>query len=124
MPASGTWILPPRRKCRASRTFSHTRTRQNRRARLRPELSLQGEVVAIVAAETEDQAEDAAAAIQVEYDVHPFASTLKDAMAPDAPDLRGGKGNLLRHPSSPAKFPNATWAQEQGAVDQGFADAD
>ncbi len=93
-------------------------------AALPQELNLQGEAVAIVAAETEDQAEDAAAAIQVEYEVLPFASTLQDTMAPDAPDLRGGKGNLLRHPDSPAKFPNATWAAEQGDVDQGFAEAD
>ncbi len=88
------------------------------------ELNLQGEAVALVAAETEDLAEDAAAAIQVEYEVLPFASTLKDTMAPDAADLRGGKGNLLRHASSPAKFPNATWAAEQGDVEQGFAEAD
>ena len=55
----------------------------------------------IVAAETEDLAEDAAAAIQVDYEVLPFASTLKDTMAPDAADLRGGKGNLLRHAIRP-----------------------
>jgi CO/xanthine dehydrogenase Mo-binding subunit/aerobic-type carbon monoxide dehydrogenase small subunit (CoxS/CutS family) len=88
------------------------------------ELNLQGEAVALVAAETEDLAEDAAAAIQVEYEVLPFASTLKDTMAPDAADLRGGKGNLLRHAGSPAKFPNATWAAEQGDIQQGFAEAD
>jgi CO/xanthine dehydrogenase Mo-binding subunit/aerobic-type carbon monoxide dehydrogenase small subunit (CoxS/CutS family) len=88
------------------------------------ELNLQGEAVAIVAAETEDLAEDAAAAIQVEYEVLPFASTLKDAMAVDAPDLRGGKGNLLRHADSPSKFPNATWAAEQGDIEKGFAEAD
>jgi len=88
------------------------------------ELNLQGEVVALVAAETEDLAEDAAAAIQVEYDVQPFASMLKDAMAPNAPDLREGKGNLLRHPGSPAKFPHATWAQEQGDTKKGLAEAD
>jgi CO/xanthine dehydrogenase Mo-binding subunit/aerobic-type carbon monoxide dehydrogenase small subunit (CoxS/CutS family) len=88
------------------------------------ELNLQGEAVAIVAAHTEDLAEDAAAAIQVEYEVLPFASTLKDTMASDAADLRGGKGNLLRHRDSPAKFPNATWAAEQGDIDTGFADAD
>src|SRR5713226_9409951 len=83
------------------------------------ELNLQGEAVAIVAAETEDLAEDAAAAIQVEYEVLPFASTLQDTMAPDAPDLRAGNGvgdqgirNLIRHADSPAKFPNATWAGE------------
>src|SRR5207344_857982 len=45
------------------------------------ECNLQGEVVAIVAAETEDLAEDAAAAIGVEYEILPFVSTLKDAMA-------------------------------------------
>ena len=89
------------------------------------ELNLQGEVVALVAAETEDLAEDAAAAIQAEYDVHSFASMLKEAMAADAPDLRGkGNGNLLRHPASPVKFPGATWAQEHGNVEEGFAEAD
>ena len=88
------------------------------------ELNLQGEAVALVAAETEDQAEDAAAAIRVDYEVLPFASTLKATMAPDAADLRGGKGNLLRHADSPAKFPHATWAAEQGDIEKGFAEAD
>jgi CO/xanthine dehydrogenase Mo-binding subunit len=88
------------------------------------ELNLQGEVVAIVAAETEDLAEDAIDAIEVEYEVLPFASTLKDAMAPEAPDLRGGKGNLLRPANAPKDFPNATWAEQQGDVEKGFAEAD
>jgi CO/xanthine dehydrogenase Mo-binding subunit/aerobic-type carbon monoxide dehydrogenase small subunit (CoxS/CutS family) len=88
------------------------------------ELNLQGEVVAIVAAETEDLAEDAAGAIQVDYEILPFASTLKDVMAADAPDLRGGKGNLLRHAASPKDFPHATWADQRGDVERGFADAD
>jgi CO/xanthine dehydrogenase Mo-binding subunit/aerobic-type carbon monoxide dehydrogenase small subunit (CoxS/CutS family) len=88
------------------------------------ELNLQGEVVAIVAAETEDLAEDAAAAIQVEYEVLPFASMLHESMAADAPDLRGGKGNLLRHPNSPKDYPNATWADHRGNLEQGFAEAD
>jgi putative selenate reductase molybdopterin-binding subunit len=88
------------------------------------ELNLQGEVVAIVAAETEDLAEDAAAAIQVDYEVLPFASTLKSAMATDAPDLGHGKGNLIRHADSPKDFPQATWAQQRGDIDKGFAEAD
>ncbi|HEY7388335.1 MAG TPA: molybdopterin cofactor-binding domain-containing protein, partial [Bryobacteraceae bacterium] len=88
------------------------------------ELNLQGEVVAIVAADTEDLAEDAAAAIKVEYEVLPFASTLKDTMAANAPDLRGGKGNLLRHANSPKDFPHATWAEQQGDPEKGFAEAD
>jgi CO/xanthine dehydrogenase Mo-binding subunit/aerobic-type carbon monoxide dehydrogenase small subunit (CoxS/CutS family) len=77
------------------------------------EMNLQGEVVAIVAAETEDFAEDAIAAIRVEYDVLPFVSTLRDVLKPDAPDLRGGKGNLIR-----------TWESKAGDIDRGFADAD
>ncbi|MBV9508222.1 MAG: molybdopterin-dependent oxidoreductase [Acidobacteriia bacterium] len=88
------------------------------------ELNLQGEVVAIVAAETEDLAQDAADAITVEYEVLPFASTLQAAMAPDAPDLRAGKGNLLRHANSPKEFPQATWADQRGDIEKGFAEAD
>src|ERR1700726_363906 len=49
------------------------------------ELNLQGEAVAIVVAETEDLAQDAADAIKVEYEVLPFASRLQDSMAADAP---------------------------------------
>ena len=45
------------------------------------ELNLQGEAVAIVVAETEDLAQDAADAIKVKYEVLPFASMLKDSMA-------------------------------------------
>ncbi len=88
------------------------------------EINLQGEVVAIVAAETEDLAEDAADAIDVEYDVLPFASTLKDAMSAAAPDLREGKGNLLRVAKSPEEFPQATWADHRGDLEQGFAEAE
>jgi CO/xanthine dehydrogenase Mo-binding subunit/aerobic-type carbon monoxide dehydrogenase small subunit (CoxS/CutS family) len=88
------------------------------------ELNLQGEVVAIVAADTEDLAEDAAGAIQVDYEVLPFASTLAEAMAPGAPDLGHGRGNLIRHADSPKDFPNATWAAQYGDVEKGFAEAE
>ena len=88
------------------------------------ELNLQGEVVAIVAATTEDLAQDAADAIKIEYEVLPFASTLKDAMASNAPDLREGKGNFIRQPNSPADQPNATWADHRGDIEKGFAEAD
>jgi len=82
-------------------------------AALPRDMNLQGEVVAIVAAETEDLAEDAIAAIKVDYDVLPFVSTIKDVLAPGAPDLRGGKGNLIR-----------TWESKAGDVERGFAEAD
>src|SRR5262245_57459561 len=77
------------------------------------DMNLQGEVVAIVAAETEDQADDAVATIRVEYDVLPFVSTIKDVLSPGAPDLRDGKGNLIR-----------TWESKAGDIDRGFADAE
>jgi CO/xanthine dehydrogenase Mo-binding subunit len=90
------------------------------------ETAFQGEVVAMVAAETEDLAEDAVEAIRVEYEVLPFASTVKDAMAPNAPDLRMGRGNLIkrRSPTDPNYDPNATWAEKRGDVEKGFAEAD
>ncbi len=88
------------------------------------ELNLQGEVAAIVVAKTEDLAQDAADAIKIEYDVLPFASTLKDVMAPNAPDLRAGKGNLLRQQNSPKNEPTATWADHRGDIEKGFAEAD
>ncbi|HEX4278676.1 MAG TPA: molybdopterin-dependent oxidoreductase [Bryobacteraceae bacterium] len=88
------------------------------------ELNLQGEPVAIVVAKTEDLAQDAADAIKVEYEVLPFASLLKDAMAPNAPDLGHGKGNLLRQQNAPKNEPSATWADGRGDLKQGFAEAE
>lgn len=49
------------------------------------ELTFHGAVVALVAAETEDLAEDAVEAILVEYELLPFDSRVSDAMAPNAP---------------------------------------
>ena len=88
------------------------------------EMNLQGEVAAIVVAETEDLAQDAADAIKVTYEVLPFASLLKDSMAADAPDLGHGKGNLIRHSFSPKDLPHVTWADKRGDIENGFAEAD
>jgi xanthine dehydrogenase YagR molybdenum-binding subunit len=88
------------------------------------ELNLQGETVAIVAADTEDLAQDAADAIKVEYEVLPFASLLKDSMAADAPDLGHGKGNLIRHSFSPQDRPDVTWMDKHGDIEKGFAEAE
>src|SRR6185312_9571323 len=87
---------------------------------LAEELNLQGEPVAIVVAQTEDQAEDAAGAIRVDYEVLPFASLLKDTMAANAPDLGHGKGNLLRQTGSPKDDPATTWADGRGDLDKGI----
>jgi CO/xanthine dehydrogenase Mo-binding subunit/aerobic-type carbon monoxide dehydrogenase small subunit (CoxS/CutS family) len=88
------------------------------------ELNLQGEVVAIVVADTENQADDALQQIKVDYEVLPFVSTLRKVMAAGAPDLRSGKGNLIRPANAPAEFPNATWGAQAGDLEKGFADAD
>jgi CO/xanthine dehydrogenase Mo-binding subunit len=88
-------------------------------------LNFQGEVVAIVAADTEDQADDAIEAIKVDYEVLPSASSLNEVMAPNAPDLRDGKGNLITlNASSQHYAPNASWTAKHGDVNAGFAEAD
>jgi CO/xanthine dehydrogenase Mo-binding subunit len=85
------------------------------------ELFFQGEVVAIVAAETEDQAEDAVGAIQVEYEVLPFASDLQQAMAPNAPDLSLRAGDAFNGRPRPAVVKTLLlW----GNVDKAFAQSD
>src|SRR5881396_3775634 len=76
------------------------------------ELFFQGEIVAIVAADSEDLAHDAADAIEVEYDLLPFAATLQQVMSPDAPELRRGRGNVIRTSS------------QYGDVEKAFAQAD
>src|SRR5438552_3614950 len=89
------------------------------------ELFFQGDVVAIAAAETEDLAEDALEAIEVAYEVLPFASTVEQAMSPNSPDLRKGKGNLMQVARNNFHFdPTASWIAKQGDVDKGFAEAD
>jgi len=94
---------------------------------LSQELNFQGDTVAIVAADTEDLAEDAAEAIEVEYEVLPFATTLKQIMSADAPalGLRRGKKNLVLLPErDPHYDPNATWVSKHGDVEAGFQEAD
>jgi CO/xanthine dehydrogenase Mo-binding subunit len=88
-------------------------------------LNFQGEVVAIVAAESEDLAEDAIDAIKVEYDLLPFASSLAQVMAPTAPDLRNGRGNLVKLNENNFFYSkDATWEAKKGDLDKGFAEAD
>jgi xanthine dehydrogenase YagR molybdenum-binding subunit len=89
------------------------------------DLNFQGEMVAYVAAETEDQAEDAIEALRVDYEVLPFVSTLKDVMAPGAPDLRGGRGNLfVPAQTDPHYEANTTFMSRHGDIDNGFAQAE
>jgi CO/xanthine dehydrogenase Mo-binding subunit len=55
-----------------------------------------GEPVAIVAAETPEQARAAAAAVVVEYEPLPAVSDMEQALRPDAPKVHDF-GNVLRH---------------------------
>jgi xanthine dehydrogenase YagR molybdenum-binding subunit len=50
-------------------------------------LRYQGDDIAAVAAETEEQALDALKAIKIEYELQPFVVTEEQAMAPDAPPV-------------------------------------
>jgi CO/xanthine dehydrogenase Mo-binding subunit len=89
------------------------------------ELMLQGEIVAIVAAETEDQAEDAVEAIDIAYADLPSIGDIATARSEDAPDLREGKGNLLQAaPNHPNYHPHASGAWRHGDVEEGFAESD
>jgi CO/xanthine dehydrogenase Mo-binding subunit len=89
------------------------------------ELRLQGDYVAIVAAESEDLAEDAVAAIEVEYEVLPSVGTVAEAMG-EGPELLEGGGNLYKtlKPGEPNYDPNATAAFRHGDVEKGFAESD
>ena len=75
-----------------------------------------GEGIAVVAATTEEIAEEALGLIEVEYDELPAVFTIEDALAPRAPLIhdRGPGGNLVLPPV----------VVNRGDVEQGFAQAD
>src|SRR2546430_16260020 len=80
------------------------------------ELFFQGSIVAIVAAETEDLAEDAVEAIYVDYEVLPVASSLSQIMSGNAPDLSQGRGQRRGN--------TAASLVPYGDVEKAFQDAD
>ena len=75
-------------------------------------LRYQGDDIAAVAAETEEQARDAVRAIKVEYEVLPHVVTEPQAMAPGAPEVFKG-GNVRKGR-----------AQTKGKPDEAMAKAD
>ena len=88
------------------------------------EMMMQGQIVAIVAADSEDRAEDAVEAIEIEYTDLPSVGDIATAQAEDAPDLREGKGNLLQFPpNNPNYHPSASGVWRHGDVEQGFAES-
>ncbi|RPI22868.1 MAG: xanthine dehydrogenase family protein molybdopterin-binding subunit, partial [Actinobacteria bacterium] len=78
-----------------------------------PVIRFEGDTVAAVAAETPQQARDAARAISVRYEVLPHVLDPEDALLPGAPAV-GGDGNRQGEPDT----------HERGDVEAGFAAAD
>lgn len=74
---------------------------------------LVGDEVAAVAAETEEQAEDALRLIDVEYDPLPFVTTIEEALRSGAPPVHKG-GNIAGEPKQ----------YERGDPDAGLRQAD
>ncbi|HEX7036976.1 MAG TPA: xanthine dehydrogenase family protein molybdopterin-binding subunit [Pseudomonadales bacterium] len=84
-----------------------------------------GHAVAAVAARSPRIAEEALAAIEVEYEVLPPVLTLEQAMRPDAPllDEHLYTKNLPEKPDKPSNIA-AVMQLARGNVDEGFAQAD
>ncbi len=78
-----------------------------------PHCRYEGEEVAAVAAETQQQAWDAVRAIQVEYETLPFVTGMEEALKPGAPPVQEG-GNQVGAPRE----------IKRGDVAKGFAEAD
>ena len=72
-----------------------------------------GEAVALVAAESEEIAEEALRKIRVQYEPVPGVYDPLEALKPDAPRVQEGRDNLV-----------IRYEVEQGSVETGFADAD
>ena len=76
----------------------------------------QGDDIAAVAAETEEQARDAARAIRVEYEILPHVATEAQAMAEDAPEVFRG-GNVRKGRSQVRGEPEAEMAKADAVVE-------
>src|SRR5512136_1565655 len=83
-----------------------------------------GDAVALVAAATEQIAEEALSLIGVEYEVLPAVFDIDSALKPDAPQLyEEFKGNIVPA-GTPIYGPNCLTGVVRGNVDKGFAEAE
>jgi CO/xanthine dehydrogenase Mo-binding subunit len=91
----------------------------------RDKVFYEGHPVAAVAATTRRQAEAAAAAIRVDYEILPHVLTVDEAMAPDAPILHDDlfTSGLDPAPTEPSNVAERI-AYERGDLAKGFAEAD
>ncbi|MXY09411.1 MAG: xanthine dehydrogenase family protein molybdopterin-binding subunit [Acidimicrobiaceae bacterium] len=91
----------------------------------RDKVLYEGHAVAAVAASTRDQAQAAAAAVKVEYEVLPAVLTIDQAMAPGAPLLHAHMMTAGANPPAeePSNISNVT-RFSGGELDAGLAEAD
>lgn len=83
-----------------------------------------GDAVALVAATTEEVAQEATALIEVEYEVLPPVLRMEEALKPDAPQLYAEfPGNVVT-PGAPFFGPKCLKELVMGDVDKGMAEAD
>lgn len=80
-----------------------------------------GQPIALVVADTEEQAEEALSRVRMEWEELPAVFTLDDALRPDAPVVRpGGEGNI----SFGWREADRPICMERGDVEEGFSEAD
>lgn len=83
-----------------------------------------GDVVALVAATTEEIAKEALQHIDIEYEVLPAVFDMEEALQPGAPQLYDEfPGNVVT-PGSPILGPRSLTAVVMGDVEKGFAEAE
>lgn len=78
-----------------------------------------GHPIAAVAARTEEIAEKACELIEVEYDIHPWAIEIDDAIKPDAPILH----DFIKFDGKPSNIAG-TLEHKKGDIEKGFKEAD
>ena len=81
-----------------------------------PAVNYQGDDIAAVAAETEEQARDALRAIKVDYEVLPHVVTEAQAMAPGAPKIVAG-GNVRKGRATTKGKPEEAMARADATIE-------
>ena len=83
-----------------------------------------GDAVALIAATSEQIAEEALSLIEVEYEVLPAVFDIDSALKPDAPLLYDRFANNIIPGGTPIYGPNCLQGVVRGDVDKGFGEAD
>jgi CO/xanthine dehydrogenase Mo-binding subunit len=91
---------------------------------LAPKVRYVGDAVALIAATTEQIAEEAMSLIEVEYEVLPAVFDVDSALKPDAPLIYEELGSNVIPGGTPIYGPNCLQGVVHGDIDKGFAEAD